>query len=401
MVTNALSQEYLNSLFSLDESSSANIPIQVTNIFQPQAHKKTKQTTTQYVQPVVLRDDMTVSQLLELYEKYLTGGRKVKLGADNFNEYKRYISKKGILQNIWRVFFSIMDMPIYTLTNYNIHQYICAYQHKFALRNSTMNRSVTNLRGMLTWGYKMGLLHEHKLTGFQNLPVDEVNNLGVRRFLSEEEINRLMRVLRKREAERRNMRIRYNKHRQEHKLEPIPYHPLKGEGYTDYVFPMILLSLFTGARKGSVRGLKWRDINFVTKEIIFQAESSKTAKTNVVPMTDKLSVVLSLWKKQNNISNSIVDGNRYVFTGRDGVTPLDASCPRCWKKLLEDAKIESFRWHDLRHTFATLLVQKGVDIETLKTLMGHANINTTAIYLHSTNKHMHNSVKHLNNIIHI
>ena len=210
-----------------------------------------------------------------------------------------------------------------------------------------------------------------------------------------------MRVLRKREAERRNMRIRYNKHRQEHKLEPIPYHPLKGEGYTDYVFPMILLSLFTGARKGSVRGLKWRDINFVTKEIIFQAESSKTAKTNVVPMTDKLSVVLSLWKKQNNISNSIVDGNRYVFTGRDGVTPLDASCPRCWKKLLEDAKIESFRWHDLRHTFATLLVQKGVDIETLKTLMGHANINTTAIYLHSTNKHMHNSVKHLNNIIHI
>ena len=71
MVTNALSQEYLNSLFSLDESSSAKIPIQVTNIFQPQAHKKTKQTTTQYVQPVVLRDDMTVSQLLELYEKDL------------------------------------------------------------------------------------------------------------------------------------------------------------------------------------------------------------------------------------------------------------------------------------------------------------------------------------------
>lgn len=116
-----------------------------------------------------------------------------------------------------------------------------------------------------------------------------------------------MRVLRKREAERRNMRIRYNKHRQKHKLEPIPYHPLKGEGYTDYVFPMILLSLFTGARKGSVRGLKWRDINFVTKEIIFQAESSKTAKTNVVPMTDKLAVMLSLWKKQNNISDSIID----------------------------------------------------------------------------------------------
>ena len=95
MVTNALSQEYLNSLFSLDESSSANIPIQVTNIFQPQTHKKTKQTTTQYVQPVVLRDDMTVSQLLELYEKYLTGGREVKLGADNFNEYKRYRAREN------------------------------------------------------------------------------------------------------------------------------------------------------------------------------------------------------------------------------------------------------------------------------------------------------------------
>ena len=399
MMSQTFSQQYVDSLFTTEKTEEPKY-VQIKN--NEKSSKKKSKYQVQYV-PVQspIKDNMTVSQLLDLYEMYLTGGREIKLGPDNYNEYKRYVSKKGILQNIWRVFFHIMDMPIYTITNYNIHQYICGYQHEHALSNSTMNRSVTNLRGMLTWGYKMGLLHEHKLTGFENLPMDASKNLGVRRYLSEEEINRLMRVLRKRESERRNARIRYNQHRKEHGLAPIDYHPLKGEGYTDYVFPMILLSLFTGARKGSVRGLKWRDINFASKEIVFQAESSKTAKTNIVPMTEKLSMILSLWKKQNNISNSIADGNKYVFTGRDGITPLDASCPRCWKKLLEEAKIECFRWHDLRHTFATLLVQKGVDIETLKNLMGHSNINTTAIYLHSTNKHMHNSVKHLNNIIHV
>ena len=330
MTTTALTQEYVNSLFTLEKPQK---DIQIPVLAIPAKNKKTKCTVQYIQQPPKPRDEITLSELLALYEKYLTGGRKVKLEADNLNEYNRYISKNGIIQNIWRVFFKIMDMPVYTLTNYNIHQFAVAYQNEHGLRNSTINRCVTNLRGMLTWGFRMGLLHEHKLTGYQNLPVDEMLNLGVRRFLSEEEISRLMKVLKHRETEKRNMRDRYNKHRIAHNLDPISYHPDKSDGYVDYVFPMILLSLFTGARKGSVRGLKWRDVNFAAKEIVFQAENSKTTRTTIVPMTDKLAIVLSRWKKQNNISNSISDGNKYVFTGKDGVKPLDASCPRCWKEV--------------------------------------------------------------------
>lgn len=404
-----ISKDYISQLFDFDqESVSRRKCIEHTGMERSKpgaagrrgaGKKKKRGSSAGEAKNDVPLDTITVSELLDLYSNYLIGEARLTLNDKNFNEYKRYLSKRSIVQNINRVFFQILDVPVYKLNNYNIHQYSVCYQHTKGLSNSTINRCVTNLRGMLTWGYKMGILKERRLAGYENLPDDSIKNRGVRRYLNEQEVSRLIKALNEREKQRRGMRERYNKHLVQHGKQPIAGHPAKGEGYTDYVYPMVLLSLMTGARKGSVRGLKWRDIDFENNEIVFQAESSKTARTTVVPMTERLASIMSIWKEQNDIGDLQKDGERYVFARRDGHTPLDPSSPRCWKKILEAAKIENFRWHDLRHTFATLLVQRGVDIETLKSLMGHTNINTTAIYLHSSTKHMHNSIKMLNNLI--
>ena len=55
---------------------------------------------------------------------------------------------------------------------------------------------------------------------------------------------------------------------------------------------------------------------------------------------------------------------------------------KSWAAILKDAQIENFRWHDMRHDFASQLVMKGVDLTTVRELMGHASLKMTMRYAH-------------------
>lgn len=148
---------------------------------------------------------------------------------------------------------------------------------------------------------------------------------------------------------------------------------------------MVCLALHTGARKGSLIGLKWRDINLDRKVITYQGEMSKAGNTILSPINNFLHKVLSKWKRQNEISNTPLEVEKYVLSPYyDPYQPISKTSPTCWKKLLRDAEITNFRWHDLRHTFASTLANNNIPLPTLQALMGHANIKTTSIYLHTT-----------------
>jgi site-specific recombinase XerD len=62
---------------------------------------------------------------------------------------------------------------------------------------------------------------------------------------------------------------------------------------------------------------------------------------------------------------------------------------------LERAKLPHFRIHDMRHTFGTIAVSKGVDVRTVQELMGHSSIRTTIIYLHAAPNRMREAVAEL------
>jgi site-specific recombinase XerD len=65
------------------------------------------------------------------------------------------------------------------------------------------------------------------------------------------------------------------------------------------------------------------------------------------------------------------------------------------KNVLKDAKVSKFRWHDMRHTFASRLVMKGVDINTVRELLGHADYQMTLRYAHLAPEHKADAVARL------
>lgn len=95
---------------------------------------------------------------------------------------------------------------------------------------------------------------------------------------------------------------------------------------------------------------------------------------------------LTRWNKQ-------ASDTRLVFTNRDGGRVDNVR--KSWAGVLKAAKITSFRWHDMRHTFASWLVMRGVDLNTVRELLGHGDIKMTLRYAHLAPQHKADAVARL------
>jgi integrase len=193
------------------------------------------------------------------------------------------------------------------------------------------------------------------------------------RYLTDEERSRLLNALDEREKEMRQGRQNHNEWLDERGLEKRSPH----KHFTDHLKPMILLSLSTGIRKGTLFGLEWRDVNFKEKILTLREEIEKSDKTRYMFLNDTAYDVLYKWKEQ-----SIKTGpNALIFPSPQTGKKM-GSCKTAWEALLERAEIEDFRWHDMRHDFASQLVMEGVDLNTVRELMGHASLKMTLRYAH-------------------
>ena len=158
-----------------------------------------------------------------------------------------------------------------------------------------------------------------------------------------------------------------------------PYVSLKKFAYADYLKPCALLSMNTGLRRGELFGLKWSDIDFDQKVLTVAAETAKTGKTRHIPLNEEAYRILRLWKTQDGIKSL------YVFSGKNGAPFKDLK--GSWNRLLKNAEISDFRWHDLRHHFASKLVMAGVDLNTVRELLGHTDYKMTLRYAHLAPEH--------------
>jgi len=118
--------------------------------------------------------------------------------------------------------------------------------------------------------------------------------------------------------------------------------------------------------------LKWNQIDF-EKELI-KVENTKSGKTRHIHVNSELaSLLLGL--------NSGQESGEFVLTNpKTGKPYLDLK--RAFKNACKKAGIEDLRFHDLRHTFASRLVENGVDIITVKDLLGHSTVKMTERYTH-------------------
>ena len=233
---------------------------------------------------------------------------------------------------------------------------------------STVNRKIGSISGVFSRAVEWEYIDTHPLAKLKQLKVD---SKGVIRYLAADETKRLRDALDARQNEMKTERESANTWRTDRHREPMP--SLLELPFTDHLKPMVLVSLNTGMRRGELFDLKWSAVNFDTKTITVAGATTKTSDTRHIPMNKETIGVLEAWKKQ-------VSKSPYVFPGQGGGRFEDVKS--AWLKLLERAQIDRFRWHDMRHDFASRLVMAGVPLNTVRDLLGHADIKMTLRYAH-------------------
>ncbi len=139
---------------------------------------------------------------------------------------------------------------------------------------------------------------------------------------------------------------------------------------------MILFAVETGCRRGEMLSLSWRSVDLSRRVVtIF---GSKTGEKRSIPLTQLAMDVLREREKEK--VRSIQEN--LVFNHPPGQKVNFHTLRFAFEEALKKAKIENFRWHDLRHTFASRLAQSGVDPYSIQRLMGHKNFATTQRYAH-------------------
>ena len=150
--------------------------------------------------------------------------------------------------------------------------------------------------------------------------------------------------------------------------------------------PILMTALYTGARRGELLSLKWRDVDFERMEIIVEAAYSKTRKGRVIPIAGALQAELRTLRDGRRTLR--VDGMDSVFLARDGA-PVKPSAVRAMMgravhrcRAITKEKKPKVTLHVLRHTFASLAAQNGVSFFELGKLLGHSTPTMTARYSH-------------------
>ena len=137
---------------------------------------------------------------------------------------------------------------------------------------------------------------------------------------------------------------------------------------------VVQFALGTGMRMGEILSLSWRGVDLTRRTVmVFQ---SKNGERRTIPLNQ---TVLSLIKERGTLRSLSTD---LVFPSKTHTSLESGHLRRAFRLALKKARIEEFHFHDLRHTFATRLVQAGVELYKVQRLLGHKSPMMTQRYAH-------------------
>ncbi len=225
------------------------------------------------------------------------------------------------------------------ITPHKVQQYKA--QRSQEVSPATVNRQLTCLKSIfnkaLNWGKFSG---QNPVKGIK---LFKENNQRLR-FLEKEEISKLI--------------INCNEH----------------------IKPIVILALNTGMRKGEIMGLKWRDVDF-NRNIVY-LYNTKNGEKREIPLNEETKNTLIAVRKHPE--------SELIFVKKNGDSYGDFK--KSFFTACEKAGINNFRFHDLRHTFASHLVMSGVDLNTVRELLGHKSLAMTLRYSHLSPSHKKHAV---------
>lgn len=143
---------------------------------------------------------------------------------------------------------------------------------------------------------------------------------------------------------------------------------------TETLKPIIAIALNTGMRRAEILNLTWSQIDFEARKI--KVEKTKSGKVRYIPINEIINISLRRLKTENGQSP-------FVFFNPETKLPYQ-DMKTTFKRACRISGIKGLRFHDLRHTFASRLIERGVDIETARDLLGHHSILITQRYIHSS-----------------
>lgn len=149
---------------------------------------------------------------------------------------------------------------------------------------------------------------------------------------------------------------------------------------------IVTVAAWTGLRQGNVLNLKRYQVNLLARTISLDSSETKNGENLIIPVAGPAFEVLKEALKVAHIKSP------HVFCKADGQPYYKMEVHRAFKEALKKAEIEDFRFHDLRHCFASWNRQAGVDIDTLADLMGHKDTRMTRRYAHIGPVHLANAV---------
>lgn len=235
-------------------------------------------------------------------------------------------------------------------------------------KDCTINKKIASLRAILNFGTNNELIPANPIISVKK--IKETDSSSKTRYLTEDERARLFAALDKYDEMQRAERARSRQHSNRRHLPSMD-----GWAFANYFKPVILLSLNTGIRRHALLSLRWDDIDLDAGTVTLRAATAKSKKSAVLPLNTTALEVLRQWYAQR------IDDNPLVFPSPQTGGIMD-NCDSSFRWLLREAGITNFRWHDMRHDFASRLVMAGVDLNTVRELMTHSDISMTLRYAH-------------------
>ncbi len=154
------------------------------------------------------------------------------------------------------------------------------------------------------------------------------------------------------------------------------------ESCSEHLRPIVIMALNSGMRRGEILKLRWAAVDFDKR--IVRVEETKSGEPRKVDMN---AVLFELLRRQR-ISNA---AGEHVFTNPDtGKSYVEVG--KAFRAACRRAGIKGLRFHDLRHTFASRLIEAGADIITVRDLLGHSSVKLTERYTHSNGEQKRRAV---------
>ncbi len=269
-------------------------------------------------------------------------------------------------------FVDLMDLRLEAIT----HLTLRSWQKEASKTRApaTVARLLQSLSGVLSHAVSNGLIPHHPLQAAQrnktttkfNMP--KFSNQRVR-FLDEDEEKRLREALIDRDKRMIAGRISNIKHKQERGYKAPP--AISGV-YFDHLSPLVGLAMNSGIRLGALLGLEWADVK--NGQIHIRPELDKSREGYYVPLNAEASEIVRLWHHQTGGRGLLF---KHPVTGK-GIKSVKTA----WLKVIKTAQLEDFKFHDLRHHFASMLVKEGEDLYMVSQLLGHSDMTMSMRYAH-------------------